>query len=114
MKDTSVHIAAQLSGWPDKERIATILRGAGLRVSVGHYSVRVEDCSHFVFQEYGGDLGEPSVDAYAESLNEMTRDAKLVSDALALAQISHRLELYDASNEMVGYFHHDWPLGHDG
>lgn len=111
MGDTSFHIAGQLSAWPDKERMATILRGAGLRVSVGRYSVRVEDCSHFIFQEYAGDLGVPSIDADAESLDEMMRDGKLVSDALARAGIRHRFELYGASDEMVGYLHHEWPLG---
>jgi hypothetical protein len=114
MEDASVHIAGEVSARPDKERMATILRGAGLNVSVGRYSVRVDDCSHFVFQEYGGDLGEPSIDADAGSLGEMIRDGKLVSDALGRAGIRHRFELYDAANEMVGYLHHDWPLGHDG
>ena len=36
-----------------------ILRGAGLRVTVGKYSVRIDDCSHFIFQDYGGNLGDP-------------------------------------------------------
>lgn len=114
MEDASVHIAGELSTWPDKHGMAAILRDAGLRVYVGRYSVRVEDCSHFVFQELGGDLGEPSIDADAASLDEMMRDGKLVSDALARAGIRHRFELYDAANEMVGYLHHGWPLGHDG
>lgn len=114
MGDAPVHIAGELSTWPDKERMAAILRDAGLRVSVRRYSVRVEDCSHFVFQEYGGDLGEPSIHADAASLDEMMRDGKLVSEALARAGIRHRFELYDAANEMVSYLHHDWPPGHDG
>ncbi len=114
MEDTSHHIAGELATWPDKDRMATLLRNAGLKVHVGRYSVRVEDCSHFVFQEYGGDIGEPSIDADAGSLDEMMRDAKLVSDALGRAGIRHRFELYDEGNEMVGYLHHDWPPGHDG
>lgn len=93
--------------------MATILRNAGLQVYVGRYKVRVENCSHFVFQEYGGDLGEPSIDAEAETLDEMMRDAKLVSDALAEAGVRHRFGLYDGSDEMVGYFHYNWPLGDD-
>ncbi len=114
MEDASVNIAGELSTWPDKDRMATILRNAGLRVYVGRYSIRVEDCARFVFQEYGGDLGDPSIDADAGSLEEMMRDGKLVSDALARAGIRHRFELYNAANEMVGYLHHDWPPGHDG
>ena len=113
MEDTSVHIAGELSTWPDKERMAAILRHAGLRVVVGRYSIRVEDCAHFVFQEYGGDIGKPTIDADAASLDEMMRNAKLVSDALAGAGIRHRFELHDAANEVVGYLHHDWPLGQD-
>ena len=114
MGDAFVHIAGELSTWPDKDRMAAILRDAGLRVCVGWYSVRVDDCSHFVFQEYGGDIGEPSIDADAASLDDMMRDGMLVSDALARAGIRHRFELYDGANELVGYLHHDWPLGHDG
>jgi hypothetical protein len=109
MADTSVHIAGDVARWPDKDRMAEILRRAGLTVRVGTYSLRVEECSHFVFQDYGGDTGEPRIDADAESLQAMTRDARLVSDALARAGIRHRFELYNAANELVGYLHHDWP-----
>lgn len=106
--DPSAHIAGQLAEWPTKEEMTAILRVAGLRVHVGQYSIRIEDCSHFVFQEYGGDLGEPRIDADAESVERMLRDATLVSDALARAGIRHRFELYN-DNEMVGYLHYHWP-----
>ena len=56
MNDTSAFLAGQLAEWPTKEDMTTILRDAGLTVQVGIYSIRVLDCSHFVFQEYGGDL----------------------------------------------------------
>ncbi|HSH96327.1 MAG TPA: hypothetical protein VK968_19425 [Roseimicrobium sp.] len=111
MGDTSVHIAGELSTWPEKDGMAAILRDAGLRVYAGRYSIRIENCSHFVFAEYGGDLGKPRIDADAASLDEMLRDGKLVSDALARARIRHRFELYDAANKLIGYLHHDWPLG---
>jgi hypothetical protein len=111
MRDTSVHIAGELSTWPDKHRMAKILHKGGLNVYVSKYSVRVEDCSHFSFEHYGGDIGEPIIDADADSLDEMMRDAKRVSAALAAAGIRHRFELYDAANEMVGYVHYDWPIG---
>ena len=86
-----------------------ILRDAGLNVTVGRYSIRVNDCSDFVFVEYGGDLGEPCIDAGADSTEEMIRDAKLVSDALAQATIPHRFEIIDDQNAVTGYLHHDWP-----
>ena len=94
--------------------MSKILQDAGLKVTVGRYSVRVEDCTHFVFQEYGSDYGHPSIDADGESLAEMMRDGKLVSDALRRAEIRHRFELYDASNAMVGYLHHAWPRDLEG
>lgn len=90
--------------------MAEILRDAGLQVSVGQYSIRVDNCSHFVIQEYGSDLGTPAIDADADSVNEMLRDGKLVSDALAKAGIRHRFEIYDHEDLMVEYLNYDWPL----
>ncbi len=110
--DTSVWIAGGLSAWPEKQQMAAILRAAGLDLYVGPYSIRIEDCSHFVFQHYGGDISEPCVEADADSLEQMMRDAKLVSDALARAGIRHRFEIYDCRQKMVGYLHHNWPAGH--
>ena len=109
----SVHIAGQLAEWPTKERMAAILRAAGLEVDVGAYSVRVKSGSHFVFQEYGGDLGEPRVEADAGSLARMMRDAGLVSAALGRAGIRHRLEVYSEDNAMLAYLHHEWPREDD-
>ena len=108
--DTSAHIAGQLAEWPSKNRMAEILREAGLQLYVGSYSIRVDNCSHFVFQEYGGDLGSPSIDADAGSPEEMLHDGKLVSDALAKAGVRHRFEIYDQKDGMVAYLNHDWPL----
>ncbi|MBA4018453.1 MAG: hypothetical protein C0483_14900 [Pirellula sp.] len=88
--------------------MAAILRDAGLRVHRGRYSIRVEDCSHFVFQNYGGDIGEPVIDADADSADEMLRDGKLVSKALSQAGMVHRFEIYDYRNELVEYLHHGW------
>jgi hypothetical protein len=106
----AAHIAGQLAVWPTKDHIAMILRNGGLRIQVGRYSVRVEDCSHFVFQEYGGDLGDPSIDADADTVDEMIREGRLVSDALSRAGVKHRFEIYDDCNTLAGYLHHNWPL----
>ena len=103
------HFAGELASWPSKERLAALLRQAGLPVRLGRYSVRVEDCSHFVFQNYGGDLGEPSLDVDAASSEELLRDAQRVSEALARVGLVHRFELYDAQGTMVAYLHHGWP-----
>jgi hypothetical protein len=96
-----------LQYWPDKEEMAAILRAAGLAVTVGRYSIRVKDC--FSFQEYGGDLSNPRVEADAESLEAIMSEGKIVSDALARAGIRHRFELYNNAGQLVGYLHHEWP-----
>jgi hypothetical protein len=110
MSDCWAHIAGELAAWPSKEDMAAILRAAGLTVVVGRYSVRVEDCSSFSFEEFGGDLGDPIIEADADSVEELLRDANLVSEALRQAGIRHRFELYDDSGVLQGYVHHDWPL----
>lgn len=94
--------------------MAAILRAAGLRVRVGRYSVRVEGCSHFCFQHYGGDVSEPTTDANADTVDELMQDARLVSDALARADVRHRFEIYDDDQELAGYLHHAWPLQNCG
>ncbi|QDU54800.1 hypothetical protein [Aeoliella mucimassa] len=101
----------EVDGWPSKQDMAEILRDADLRIYVGQYSIRILACEHFVFQEYGRDLGDPSIDADAESLKRMLADGMLVSDALADADIRHRFEIYCANQEQVGYLHHRWPEG---
>jgi hypothetical protein len=81
--------------WPKpKERMADILRSDGLRVTVGRHAITVDDCSHFRFQEYGGDLGDPCIEADADSVERMIRDATLVSQALARAGVAHCFEVY--------------------
>ncbi len=91
--------------------MVSILRDAGLQIHVGRYAIRVEDCSHFIFQEFGGDLGDPVIDADADTVDELIRDAKLVSDALSNGGVRHRFEVYcHTGNEMVAYLHHDWPM----
>jgi hypothetical protein len=113
MVDTSANIEGELASWPTKRQMAAILRDAGLRIRVGRYSIRVEDCSWFVFQHYGGDLCDPCIESDADSSEQMLRDGKLVSDALSRAGIRHRFEVYDHRDEMVGYLHHEWPLEAD-
>ncbi|MFO0886155.1 MAG: hypothetical protein U0894_18565 [Pirellulales bacterium] len=89
--------------------MASLLSSNGLSVSVGEYSIRVVDCEHFVFQEYGGDMGEPAIDADASSLDAMMRDGERVSKSLALAGIRHRFVVYDLNDVIVAYYHHAWP-----
>jgi hypothetical protein len=90
--------------------LASLLRDAGLTIAVGQYSIRIEDCSHFVFQDYGGDICDPTIDADADSVEEMLRDGQLVSNVLASSGIAHRFEIYNDQHELSGYLHHQWPL----
>ncbi len=82
---------------------------AGFSVYVGPYSIRLQDCEHFVFQENGGDLGEPQFDADARLLLKMLEDGGRVSAALTAAGIRYRFELYNDRDELIGYLHHRWP-----
>jgi hypothetical protein len=91
--------------------MAALLQAAGLAVTVGRYSIRVHGRCNFNFQEYGGDLSDPVIDADAESLPDLLATAQLVSRALAQAGIVHRFELYDDDDDdLSGYLHYGWPL----
>jgi hypothetical protein len=109
MDDSAAILYGELASWPSKGELVELLRRAGLDVDVGRYSVRVENCSHFAFQEYGGDLGEPRIEADAATPEAMIRDAKLVSEALTAGRIRHRFEIYDSGGTLNGYLHFDWP-----
>lgn len=90
--------------------MAAILRAGGLRVTVGHYAIRLEDCERLKIQCYGGDLGDPQIEAEAATLESLLHDASRVSAALAAADLRHRFELYvEGGSEMAAYLHHRWP-----
>lgn len=107
------HVAGELAYWPTKDKMAAILRDGGLRVQVGRDSIRVGNCTQFVFGEFDGDLGDPIIEAEAKSVEEMTRDAQLVSDALARADVAHRFEIYDDRDKLSGCLQHYWPPKQD-
>lgn len=110
MQDDSATLAGELEVWPPQHEFVRILESSGLRVQVGRYAVRVVDCEHFSFENFGGDRGDPGINADAESAEVLLRDAKSVSLALASADLRHRFEVYDANDHMVAYLHHRWPL----
>jgi len=103
----------ELAPWPSRERLAELLTDAGLRVDLGRYALRVEDCEQFSFSDYGGDLGTPVLDAHAETVERMLRDARIVSDALCRARVRHRFEVYDEAMALRGYVHFEWPVQAD-
>ena len=109
MDDDFATLAGQLSTWPSQAQMAQVLLAAGLSLYVGRYSIRVEDCEHFSFEQFGGDLGDPCIGADAETAERMTQDAQVVSSALAAARIRHRFEVYDGNNNLAAYVHYEWP-----
>ena len=113
MTDTTVFMVGQLSPWPSKEDLADLLSSNGLNIYVGKYSLRIKDFSHFVIQEYGGDLGEPQIDADAKSITEMVDSAKTLSSILTNTDIKHRFEIYDHKDSLACYLHYGWPREND-
>jgi hypothetical protein len=109
MSDDYAVLAGELSAWPSKEALAKVFRAAGLQIYEGRYSIRIENCEAFAFEEYGGDIGNPRIAADAKTVEKMTEDARLVSSALIAAGIRHTFEIYDGSNNLATYMHHDWP-----
>jgi len=103
-------VCGELREWPSKDLMAKILRDAGLPITVGRYSIRIEDCSRFIFQDYGGDLGDPVIDVDAASDEELLRDIQKVSMVLTNAKLAHRFEFYDDHDRLVHDINHDWPL----
>ena len=101
MEDLSSGLYGSIDNWPSMGEMIRILEEAGLHVSAGKFSITVNDCSHFKFQEYGGDLGEPQIEADADNVEEMIKDAMLVSNALKKANIKHSFEIYDQNEELA-------------
>ena len=99
-------ISGNLKDWPSKQVMARLLKEAGFRLYVGRYSIRIEDFDNFTFQEYGGDLGDPSIEADSDDLNTLIDQARLVSDVLSRAKLVHRFEVYGQSDDLAAYFHY--------
>jgi len=109
MKDGEAILAGQLAIWPTRDDLAAVLQNGGLSVRIGAYSLRLEDCQHFVIQGYGGDLESPLIDATAATVSDLHRDAQRVSNALSAAQIKHRFEIYGPDEVLERYLHFQWP-----
>ena len=109
MTDYFATLAGEIEIWPRKDELARILGSSGLRIYVGRYSIRVEDCEFFSFEQFGGDLGDPIIAADAETVDGLLKDAQLVSNALAAADVRHRFEIYGHDRNLAAYVHHRWP-----
>jgi len=109
MSDTAATLSGECFPWPTKDALVDCLAAAGLNVHIGPYSVRVAELGHFVFRHLGGDISTPTIDADAEDVETLTRDAQKVSSALATAGVRHRLAVYDADENLSFYVHYEWP-----
>ena len=87
-----------------------MLRGAGLKLKVGKFSLRLTDFGHFVNREYGGDLGEPQFDVDGDDVVALTEFCDQVSKVLAANELRHRFEIYSDEGDLVTYLHHRWPI----
>ena len=109
MEENYSGLSGQLEKWPTKIEMAELLISCGLPVIVGKYSLRLQEFDHFVFQEYDSSGNSPSIDADAETKEQMLKEANLVSKCLSKAKIRHRFEVYDGNEKLVGYYHYEWP-----
>ena len=102
-------LEGQLREWPSKEALAAGLETAGLQASVYPYSISVDDCDnfYFVYENTNGSLDSPVVDATAYTMDDMRRDARLVSAALDSMGLRYRFELFDGE-DLVETMEHDW------
>lgn len=111
MHDGPALLAAECDPWPSLAGLVDLLRAAGLQVQAGAHAVRVSDCEHFVFRDFGGAAPSPGISADAQTVSRLLADAQRVSGALAAAGVHHRFEVYGPDDQLRGYFHHGWSGG---
>lgn len=107
MEETHANLYGELRRYPRKKRLAKLLANMGFDVYVGRYSVRIP---HFVFREYGGLFPHPVIDADADSVEILSQETKRLSEALTQFDLAHRFEIYNHNDQLVAYFHHQWPM----
>ncbi|MES2571979.1 MAG: hypothetical protein V4710_18235 [Verrucomicrobiota bacterium] len=107
---TDAYLSGELADWPDMRRMASLLQAADLHLSIGQYSIRLDNFSHFIFREFGGDLGDPQIEADADDVQTLAAEAKRVSEIFSDAGLIHRFEIYQHGTDvMTHYFHYGWP-----
>ena len=97
-------------------RLCRKLKGLGMPVELRescHYEegwyLRIRADSYITLERIDGGV-EYLVAADAETPKVLTRDAEWLSQALGQLDLKHRLEIYSAEGELIGYYHLDWPL----
>ncbi|MEH6417069.1 hypothetical protein [Pseudomonas sp. CGJS7] len=101
--------------WPSKQDMRRLLSAHGLEVTEGDYALNVWiEGRRFRFQLYGGDIGEPEVEADDHDWRRLLADAEHVSAALTAAGLSHRFEVWEKGDgNEVGSVHHRMPEAPD-
>ena len=84
-----------------KEKMAQALRREGIRVSVGHYALRLSDFDRFSFEQYGGDLGDPMIQFESTNVEKLIAAVIKISEALKRADIAHYLEVFDEIDDDI-------------
>lgn len=103
-------LAGEIDEWPTKTELAHILRSVGFNIVVGKYSIQMKEFDVFSFQELGGELCAPLIVADRSSTDALAEFSKRISDVLGRNELRHRFEIYNSAQQMVYYFHHNWPM----
>ncbi|MBM7066761.1 hypothetical protein [Actibacterium sp. 188UL27-1] len=88
--------------------MADLLRAVGFELTIGRYSTRLAGIDHFVFREYGSDIGQPCITADHDRVDLLAKFAKRLSDALTAHGIRHRFEIYGSGCQLFAHNHHLW------
>ena len=109
MTNNFATVWGECAPWPLKADLVRYLRDGGLDVLEDDYSLRIEGRSDFVIKLCCGECGDKTmIDANSDSPEVLLHETRLVSFALAAADIKHRLEVYDSNDDLLAYLHHNW------
>jgi hypothetical protein len=93
----------EIENWPSKIEMLSLLQKENLDFKEGHYSVWYSDEeTNISFEEYGGDLGEPSFQAEStKSLKEFIQELEVISKVLTKNKIINSFEIYNGEEKFM-------------
>ena len=97
-------VFGELAGRHSSSRLARILGRQGVTVRAVAFRVRVEGDSNLFIQIYEG---QAAVHGDSDSTETMTRDARMLSNALGKARLEHWIAVFDQQWNETARF--DWP-----
>lgn len=92
-----------------KSHLADSLRSQGLNVCDRNFCIAVRDCESFTIEFDGRDESRASIEGTAALLSTLTKDVQLVSAALRAAGVTFWIEITDAAQNPLEYFHNQCP-----